>query len=575
MTIDETTDSPRKKIRIGDLLVQHKIISEAQLMTALSEQKKLGRKLGRTLIELNYVEEEKLLGFLSQQLKLPLLKLANYQFKAEVSHALPEMFARRFRAIILESTPMGYLVAMGDPTDIFTYDELIKILKKPLSLAVASEADVMQAIDRIYRKTGEINSFAEELGDELQQNDFDIANLAPADDLTDAPVVKLIKSIFEDAIHMKASDIHIEPDEKTLRIRQRIDGVLQEQIVKEKRIAPALVLRLKLLAGLDISEKRLPQDGRFNVRIKDKSIDVRMSTMPIQYGESVVMRLLDQSGGLLSFDKLGMPDAIRERMLKLISYPHGMILVTGPTGSGKTTTLYAALNALNTPMTKIITVEDPVEYRLPRINQVQVHEKIGLTFASVLRTALRQDPDVVLIGEMRDAETAQIGLRAAMTGHLVLSTLHTNDAIHTPSRLLDMGAQGFLLAATLRAIIAQRLIRRNCSECTQDVPASANELAWLKNVIGNGAELKTYKKGKGCISCNQTGYSGRVGIYELLEVNEPMAEALRNQDVQGFVQASLANPTFHSLTQSAFDYAAQGITSLEEVMRISGDIDLS
>ncbi|MCL4142169.1 UNVERIFIED_CONTAM: hypothetical protein GTU68_025878 [Idotea baltica] len=354
---------------------------------------------------------------------------------------------------------------------------------------------------------------------------------------------------------MKASDIHIEPDTTVLRIRQRIDGVLQEQIVDEARIASALTSRLKLMAGLNISEKRLPQDGRFNIKVKNKSIDVRLSTMPMVDGESVVMRLLDQSQGLLNFDKLGMPDDILKPFRELIKKPYGLILVTGPTGSGKTTTLYTALNEINQPETKVITVEDPVEYQLPRINQVQIHEKIGLTFPVVLRTALRQDPDVILIGEMRDKETVNIGLRAAMTGHLVFSTLHTNDAVSTLSRILDMGAESFIVASSLQAVLAQRLIRRLCVECR--IPHELNEHP------------------KGCNQCHNTGYSGRIGVYELLIMTPVLLSLLQENNTVNFAQHAKQQSGFKTLTQNAFSLAMKGLTTLDEVTRIANDIDIT
>lgn len=360
---------------------------------------------------------------------------------------------------------------MADPLDIFAYDELVRVLKQPIKQAVVRESELLNTLDLVYRRTDEIASLAEELEDELGDDAFDLADLSAESESADAPVVKLLQTLFEDAVQARSSDIHIEPDESVVRIRQRVDGgVLQEQVMKEKRVNAALVLRLKLMAGLNISEKRLPQDGRFNVRVKGRSIDVRVSTMPVQYGESVVMRLLDQSQGMLDLQGTGMPPHLLERFRKLIKKPpHGMILVTGPpTGSGKTTTLYGALTELNKPEVKIITAEDPVEYRLPRITQVQVNPKIGLEFANVLRASLRQDPDIILVGEMRDHETVEIGLRAAMTGHLVLSTLHTNDSISSAMRLIDMGgAEPFLVASSLLGVVAQRLVRRVCDNCKE------------------------------------------------------------------------------------------------------------
>ena len=566
---------PRRRIRIGDLLVRNKVISEQQLQRALEEQKRTGRKLGRTLIELGYLDEDQLLAFLAEQLHIPFIDLRHYRFRPEVARLLPETYARRFRALVLAEEKDGsLLVGMADPTDIFAYDELARILKRPLKLAVVRESDLMRTIDLVYRKTEEISSLAEELGEELAESPgIDLEQLVAAEEVTDAPVVRLLRSLFEDAVGIGASDIHIEPDESVLRIRQRVDGVLHEQVMNEKRIAPALVLRLKLMAGLDISEKRLPQDGRFNIRVKGRSIDVRLSTMPVQHGESVVMRLLDQSAGLLELEQLGMPPDVLARFRRLIQRPHGMVLVTGPTGSGKTTTLYAAISALNAPEKKIITVEDPVEYRIPRINQVQVNPRIGLTFATVLRAALRQDPDIVLVGEMRDQETVEIGLRAAMTGHLVLSTLHTNDAVSTAVRLIDMGGEPYLVAASLRGVIAQRLVRRICDSCVEDYTPDAQELAWLRATVGEEAERLRLRHGTGCPHCNNTGYRGRIGVYELLEMDAALADALRRGDTAAFERAARAQPGFRPLALRALDYAAEGVTTLEEVLRVAGEVE--
>jgi len=356
-----------------------------------------------------------------------------------------------------------------------------------------------------------------------------------------------------------------------LRIRLRIDGELQEQVMKEKRISSALVSRLKIMSGLDISEKRIPQDGRFNIRIKGRSVDVRLSTMPVQFGESVVMRLLDHSDGMKTLQQLGMPEKIEKRFQHLITRPHGMVLVTGPTGSGKTTSLYSALDILNTPERKIITAEDPIEYRLPRINQVQVNSKVGLEFSTVLRAALRQDPDVLLIGEMRDHETAEIGLRAAMTGHMVLSTLHTNDSVSTAMRLLDMGVDSYLVAASLRAVVAQRLIKRICENCKEEYQPSEQESVWINSIEPN-TSTTTYFHGRGCHHCNNTGYMGRVGVYELLELDSAMISALRQQDNDAFARAAAENEFYIPLSVCALDFAKQGVTSLEEVFRITASL---
>ncbi|GAA5137808.1 GspE/PulE family protein [Thalassotalea piscium] len=569
--------APKLKMRLGDLLVHEHIITNEQLMQALNSQKTSGRKLGDTLIELGFIGEKQLLEFLAQQLDVPFLDISQRRILPEVAKLLPEVHARRLRALIIEDQGDEVLIGMSDPADLGGLDQLEQMLApKRIKLAVVMESQLYEAFDGLYRRTADIESFASQLGEEYDQSsDFDLSSTF-ADEGGDATVGKLLQSVFEDAVQMRASDVHIEPDEKQLRIRQRIDGVLQENVLKETKIASAMVLRLKLMAGLDISEKRLPQDGRFNLKIKGHSIDVRMSTMPVQYGESVVMRLLDQSAGLLSLDETGMPADLVARLRHQITRPHGMVLVTGPTGSGKTTTLYAALSELNQSTKKIITVEDPVEYRLPRINQVQVNSKIDLTFSSVLRTALRQDPDILMVGEMRDQETVEIGLRGALTGHLVLSTLHTNDAITSALRLIDMGAAGFLVGSSLRAIVAQRLVRRICEHCGIVHQPTSQELLWLTNLTGDdSANSAQFKQGKGCQSCQYTGYRGRIGVFELLEMNEPMMAALKRNDTDSFTEMSKANPTFKPLALSAFDYACQGITTVEEVLRLVETVEVA
>jgi len=556
----------RIKVRLGDLLVQNQLIDEAQLKQALSEQRQSGRKLGATLVSMGLVTEYQLLDLLSQHLKVPLIQLSDFKVNANAVRLLPEIQARRYRALVLEDKGDHLLVGMSDPADINAVDDLSAKLPKPIEVAVVSETELFEAYENFYRKTEEIASFAQELADEYEdETEFQLSSGLSDDQ--DNVVAKLLQSIFEDAVMAKASDIHIEPDEKQLRIRQRVDGVLQETIIQEANIAAALVLRLKLMSGLDISEKRLPQDGRAQVNIKNRQVDVRVSTMPVQQGESVVLRLLDQSEGILSLEQIGMPKHIMHRFRSLLNRPHGMILVTGPTGSGKTTTLYGALNELNKAETKIITVEDPVEYRLPRVNQVQVNHKINLTFSNILRTTLRQDPDILMVGEMRDHETVEIGLRGALTGHLVLSTLHTNDAVSSAIRLLDMGAPGYLVASSLKAIIAQRLVRKVCDNCSHTAKPEAEQRLWLStlNIDPNNFEFKT---GKGCQRCNYKGYKGRIGVFELLQLNEAMMIALKNNDTAEFTQAAQESESYQPLALAALEYAKQGVTSLDEVMRL-------
>ncbi|MFZ0552123.1 MAG: GspE/PulE family protein, partial [Steroidobacteraceae bacterium] len=470
----------RKRVRVGELLLEQKLINEQQLKTALAEQNRSGRRLGRVLTDLGMVSEQVFHEALAKHLRIPYMDLRQVQLAPDTVRLLPETQARRSRALVLKADAAGALVAMADPTDLFAYDELTAALKRPIRLALVKEADLLRTMDTVYRRTDEIASIAQEVHEELEA-DIDIEQLAAEEGSPDAPVIRLIQTVFHDAMQVGASDVHIEPGDSALRVRQRVDGHLQEQVIEGgRRVASALTTRLKLMSGLDIAEKRLPQDGRFSVKIGGKAIDVRLSTMPTQHGESVVMRLLDQSSSLMSLDALGMPPPLLARFRALIERNAGMVLVTGPTGSGKTTTLYSALRHLNQADTKIITAEDPVEYRLDRINQVQVNAKIGLDFARVLRTTLRQDPDIILVGEMRDSETVEIGLRAAITGHLVFSTLHTMSAVATVHRLLDMGAPGYMIAAAVHGIVAQRLLRRVCENCATPTQAGPHEAALLK-----------------------------------------------------------------------------------------------
>ncbi|MEX2487892.1 MAG: GspE/PulE family protein, partial [Pseudomonadales bacterium] len=539
---------------------------------ALEEQRASGKKLSRALVDLGFVTEDETLQVLADQLDIPFIDLNQYRLDRAVVAMIPEIQARRFRAIALASDDKGVLVGMADPTDIFTYDDLCRILKRPVRLAVVREAELLQTLDTVYRKTEEINTFAEELDAQLDDSDIDIDEMAASAGVADAPVVKLLQSLFEDAIQIGSSDIHIEPEERSLRIRQRVDGVLHEQIMDESRIAPALVLRLKLIAGLNISEKRVPQDGRFTMRVKEKNIDVRISTMPTYHGEAVVMRLLDQSTGIIDMDRLGMEKSKLKRIKQLVGLPHGMFLVTGPTGSGKTTTLYAALATLNVPEKKIVTVEDPVEYRLPRLNQVQVNTAIDLTFARVLRTTLRQDPDIILIGEIRDEETADIALRAAMTGHQMLSTLHTNDAISTVNRLLDMGVKPYLLASALNAILSQRLVRKVCTSCARDIEPDAKERAWIDSFKAGDISDMNFKRGMGCNYCNYTGYAGRTGVYELLEFDQELTDLLGHGSSIEFERLSRQRLEGNTLSYLAMHTAAAGVTTIEEAQRVSADV---
>lgn len=561
------------KFRLGEILVQQNLISQQQLEDSLVLQKQTGRKLGRVLVESEIATEDQISRAIANQLNAPFIDLREYEIDNKVTVLLPETLARRFRALLLADYGPSYLLGMSDPSDIFAYDEIARTLKKDLMLAVVTETQLVQGIDRLYRRTEEITGLARELEKDLGNTYLDFGGLGVASTTEDAPVVKLLQSIFEDASQIRASDVHIEPQESRLQIRFRMDGQLHLQTETDNRIAPALVLRLKLMSGLDISEKRHPQDGRFNIKVKQQAVDVRISTMPTQYGESVVMRILAQNTGLLDLDRLDMPEEMLKRFRNLIHRPNGMVLVTGPTGSGKTTTLYAALNELNTPTRKIITVEDPVEYRLPGISQVQINEKIELSFAKVLRATLRHDPDIILVGEMRDQETAQIGIRAAMTGHLVLSTLHTNDAASTPTRLIDMGVPKYLVTTSLLGVLAQRLVRQICESCKRTHTLNDHEKAWLKHELGDHVEKHEYKQGRGCQHCNDTGYLGRIAVYELMEMSHSMIEALNRHDVSEFAHFARHHLHGRTLRSHAVQRVLAGETTVQEIMRISNQTD--
>ena len=568
-----------EKLRLGEILVRQNVITEEALELALTEQRnnprKLGRarRLGRVLVERGYVSEEKVAEALALQLELPYIDLKYYTIKPEVAQRLTEAQTRRFRALVLEDDGKAAVVGMSDPTDLNAYDEIARLLQREIRVAVITDSQLMTTVDRVYRRTGEITGLARELNASLVDTPIDFGGAAETPGIEEAPVVKLLQSVFEDAAQVRASDIHIEPQENKLAIRFRIDGVLSLQTEAEARISSALVLRLKLMSGLDISEKRLPQDGRFNVTTRNRRMDVRISTMPTQFGESVVMRLLNHDGSVLALDKIGMPPHMLERVQAVLRRQSGMILVTGPTGSGKTTTLYAALSTINTPERKIVTVEDPVEYRMAGVNQVQIHDKIELTFARVLRSALRQDPDVILVGEMRDKETVETGLRAAMTGHLVFSTLHTNDALTTPIRLLDMGAPRYMVAFSLQLVIAQRLLRLICESCAETHVLLPGEHEWLTEKGGSVPQLARYVKGKGCSHCNGSGYLGRTGVYEMLEMTRPVVEAANREDPSAFIAAATREMAGNTLRSHAASLAAAGKTTVEEAMRVTSQVE--
>jgi MSHA biogenesis protein MshE len=564
-----------ERILLGDLLIQQGLLTPEKLNLALEDQKRSGRKLGRIVVEKGFVTEQAMCQALARQMQIPFVDLKNFPFKPDLVKQIPETQARRFRAIVLEDSPEGLpRVGLVDPADLLAYDKITQILKRPIDLAVIAEGQFLSTVDRLYRRTEAISGLAKELTAELGDAPIefgDVLNQGTSAD--DAPVVKLLQTVFDEAVRLHASDIHFEPQKHALVIRFRIDGILHIQTEADSKIAPAVSLRLKLTAGLDIAEKRLPQDGRFSIKVRGNPVDIRLSSMPTQYGESMVMRLLEQNRGQKTLEHIGMPPALLTVFRKALKRPSGMIVVTGPTGSGKTTTLYSALSELNTPEKKIITVEDPVEYRLPGINQVQVNEKIDLSFGRVLRSALRQDPDIVLLGEMRDQETAEIGMRAAITGHLVLSTLHTNDALSTPIRLLDMGVPRFMVGMALHLVVAQRLIRLICPECKTHTTPTPQEYAWLNMVLGAEAGTIQAMRGTGCPNCHHSGYSGRAGVYEWLEMNHTLVDALNHHDPQHFIRTARPYIKNNTLHHDAIRLVRNGLSTIAEAMQVSNQLD--
>ncbi|MDI6749860.1 MAG: GspE/PulE family protein [Rhodocyclaceae bacterium] len=563
-----------EKIRLGDLLIKQGLLTPDELDRALKEQQITGRKLGRVIVDAGLVTEEAIARALARQLGAEYVDLRDFQPRPELVKLLPEAQARRFRALVLDEKNGLLRVGMSDPTDLVAFDEIARLVKRDIDLAVVAEGQLLPLLDRVYRRTEEIAGLAKDLTQELGDIPVEFGALfGTAPGAEDAPVVRLLQTVFEEAHKLKASDIHVEPQEKSLVIRFRIDGVLHVQTEADVKIASAVVLRLKLMSGLDISEKRLPQDGRFAIKVRGVIVDVRISTMPTQYGEAVVMRLLSQDTGLLNLDKLAMPPRVLARFRHAIHRPSGIVLVTGPTGSGKTTTLYAALNELNCPEKKIITVEDPVEYRLPGLNQVQVHEKIDLTFSRVLRTALRHDPDIILVGEMRDQETAEIGMRAAMTGHLVLSTLHTNDALSTPIRLLDMGVPNYMVALSIQLVLAQRLVRVVCPNCSAPYQPEPHEREWLRYELGDRVDDFRYVRGRGCIHCGNSGYQGRQAVYEFLEMTNALVEAANHGDPADFMRLGREQMAGETLRRDAVRLVTEGRTTIEEAMRVATQLD--
>ncbi len=558
--------------RLGELLVSKGIVSAKQLEEALQEQKLSGVKLGSALVKLGYITEKNLVSFLSRHYGVQAIDLSEVQIDPEVIKMIPPEVVFKYQVIPFKRVGSTLRVAMSDPSNILAIDDIKFLTSCHVEVFVSTESAIKAAIEKFYDST---ESLADIMGtmDEIEKmelleesEEVDIHELQQASE--DAPVVKLVNLILNEAIKRRASDIHLEPYEKVFRVRFRVDGVLHEFMKPPMKLKNAIISRVKIMAKLDIAEKRLPQDGRIPIRIADKEIDIRISIIPTSFGERVVLRLLDKSHLLLGLEEIGLAPDQLQTMENLIHRPQGMILVTGPTGSGKTTTLYAALNRINSPDKNIITIEDPVEYQLPGIGQMQVNPKIGLTFAQGLRSVLRHDPDVILVGEIRDPETAEIAIQAALTGHLVFSTLHTNDAASAVTRLIDMGVEPFLVASVIRAIVAQRLVRMICPACRKKYIPDSAVLSEMGLEATPSFAMYLYH-GQGCPDCAHTGFRGRTGIYEILIVSDPIRQLIMRKADSGTIAKQAGGEGMHTLRADGLRKVMAGITTFDEVIRVT------
>lgn len=560
--------------KLGELLVRENLITPAQLQQALEEQKKRGGRLGANLTKMGFIQEEELADFLSKQFGVPSINLSEFEIELEVVKLVPEEQARKHMLIPINRAGATLVVAMADPSNMFAISDIEFLTGYKVEVVVAPENAITDAIDRYYQDAGgtldEMLEDFEDLDIALggdDEDDVNITDLEKASD--DAPVIRLVNLILTDAIKKIASDIHIEPYEKSFRVRYRIDGVLYEVMKPPMKLKNPIVARVKIMANLDIAERRLPQDGRIKIKLgKDKEMDYRVSVLPTLFGEKVVLRLLDKSNLQLDMTKLGFLEEQLELFQRAIHSPYGMVLVTGPTGSGKTTTLYSALSDLNKTTTNISTAEDPVEFNLMGINQVQMKEEIGLNFAAALRSFLRQDPDIIMVGEIRDFETAEIAVKAALTGHLVLSTLHTNDAPSTVNRLLNMGVEPFLVASSVNVIQAQRLARKVCGECKVPVDIEPQAIIELGMAQEKAQNIQCYK-GEGCFNCSETGFKGRIALSEVMYMFDEIKEFVLNGASTAELKQEAIRMGMITLRQAGLYRLAEGTTTLEEIMRVT------
>jgi type IV pilus assembly protein PilB len=558
--------------KIGEMLVKEGLVTLEQLNQALEAQQQSGDLLGSILIRLGFVEEGVMLEFLSKQFQLPAVDPMKLSIEKDILDLLPAKLVQKYQVIPLAILNNTLNVAMVDPRNLFIIDDIRFLTRKNVRVNVAPDSSIRKIIDQHYSSGESIQAFMGQIRDEFSvevveaRDESDLASLEIAAE--QAPVVKLVNLIMMDAVRKQASDIHIEPYEKMVRVRFRIDGVLYEIMRPPLQLKNAIISRLKIMSRLDIAERRLPQDGRIKLKVGVREIDFRVSVLPTLFGEKVVLRLLDKSSLQLDMSKLGLEESQLQHIRDAIYSPYGMVLVTGPTGSGKTTTLYSALAELNKVGQNISTAEDPVEYNLPGINQLQVHEMIGLNFATALRAFLRQDPDIIMVGEIRDFETAEVAIKAALTGHLVLSTLHTNDAPSSVNRLLNMGVEPFLVSSAINLILAQRLVRRICSECRAEEKAPPEALLAM-GVLEEELDTFVPYHGKGCPACNNTGYRGRTALYEVMPMCEEIRELALVSSSSRDIRREAIQKGMISLRRSGINKLKQGITSMEEVVRTS------
>ena len=560
--------------RLGQLLVSAEMITDDQLKRALSVQQKDGGRLGSNLVKLGFIGEDKLISFLSKQYGIPAVNLQELDIDQSLCKLIPSDVVQKYQIMPINRTGATITIAMVDPSNVFALDDVKFMTGYNVEPVVASEAAIKAAVNKYYDTAEALNDVMATLkeGDENvdlitdEEEDVNLGDLKQA--VEDAPVVKLVNLILTDAISKGASDIHIEPYEKSFRVRYRVDGVLYETMQPPMRLRAALTSRLKIMSELDISERRLPQDGRIKLKMKGKEVDLRVSSLPTLFGEKIVMRILDKGNLQLDLAKLGFEEKAGVDFFKAINSPYGMVLVTGPTGSGKSTTLYSALSNVNKVDVNIMTAEDPVEYNLMGINQVQMKDEIGLNFAATLRSFLRQDPDVIMVGEIRDYETAEIAVKAALTGHLVLSTLHTNDAPSTVNRLLNMGIEPFLVASSTILILAQRLCRRVCQHCKEPEKVPIQALIDVGFTEEEAKEVVPYK-GRGCDLCGGTGYKGRVALYEVMPISAGIKELILEGATATEIKKCMLNDGCKSLRKSGLTKIAQGVSSIEEVLRVT------